>query len=681
MKKWLILCCAAALFLAFASGAALASGVVTDVRFPEDFGSVDVGQTVTVDAIVTPADTGATVRWSSSRSQYATVRALDGDTCVIQGKRMGSTKITAKVGGKTFTKMLYVRAPKASSIKLNAKSVTLNPSGNHSTYTLTARLTPTYHSDSVEWSTSDETIVSLAPNGNTCVVTARADGSSAQKATVTATLTKAKKSASATFTVTKIPEKYVRISTRTVVPLYSGRTLTATVYPTNAFNQTVAWEVIKNPDRVKLTDNGDGTARVEGVRAGTSVIRVTAANGKSATCTVTVKLVRLSSLSVTPSSKTVEKDKTYEIKIKRSPTYVSYPDVTITSSNESVATVKQTDGKWIVTGTGRGYAKLYVSADNGRVKRTLSVRVLDYTNPTTVTVSAIGDVMLGGDPRKSSFGRFEDLWKKGSGYFFAKIKSELKGISIANLEMPLINTSKVANGSRSYIFRGKTTYAQALKAGGVDAVDLDNNHIMDYGSSGYNSTRSAVSGQGIGSFGRGKVCYITQNGVKVGFAGFRPESISLSKMKSSVKALKQRCDVAVISFHWGTEYRYKATASQVAYGRAAVQAGADLVLGHGPHVVGGIELYRNKHIVYSLGTIISTVTLPDDTDCFIYRHTFAVTDTSKGVAVSNAGFDIVPATMSGSTSYNDAQPQLESGSAASKIVSKIKSASPDNNPF
>ncbi len=688
MKRWLVFVCAAALFCMLTASAAFATSTVGTVALPEDFGSVDVGQTITVDALVTPADTGAVVKWTSSRPQYATVKALDGDSCTIRGRAMGRTLITAKVGGKTISQMLYVRAPKASSIKLNAKSVTLNPSGNYSTYTLTARLTPTYHSDSVEWTTDDTdgSIISIEPNGSTCLVTARSDGSETKTCTVTAKLTKAGKSATCSFTVTKIPEKYVRMSTQAVVPLYASRTLKATVYPTNAFNQTVTWEVIKNPQFVKLTDNLDGTATVEGLGKGTAVVRATAANGRSATCTVTVKLVRVASLSVTPSSKTVEKDKTYEIKLKRSPTYVSYPDVTITpedANDAEVISVENVDGKWIVTGKKRGYAKISVRADNGRVKRTLSVRVLDYSTPVTVTVSAIGDVMLGGDPRprKSSFSRFETLWKNGASYFFAKIKSDLTdgtgNVAIANLEIPLINTTRVVNGSRSYIFRGKTLYAQALAAGGIDAVDLDNNHIMDYGSTGYSSTKSAVKSVVVGSFGRGTVCYITRNGVKIGFAGFRPESISLSKLKSSVKALKQRCDVAVISFHWGTEYRYKATAQQIAYGRAAVQAGADLVVGHGPHVVGGIELYKGKHIVYSLGTIISTVTLPDDTDCFIYRHTFSITGTS----VSNAGFEIVPVEMSGSSSYNDAQPRPVSGGAASGIKKKIIDASPKSNPF
>ncbi len=100
-----------------------------------------------------------------------------------------------------------------------------------------------------------------------------------------------------------------------------------------------------------------------------------------------------------------------------------------------------------------GYAQLSVRADNGRVTRTLYVRVLDYQNPVTVTVSAIGDVMLGGDPRKGSFNWFDELWNKsghGASYFFARIKSGLDdSVAFANLEIPLINTSFKMQGDRS----------------------------------------------------------------------------------------------------------------------------------------------------------------------------------------------------------------------------------------
>jgi regulator of extracellular matrix RemA (YlzA/DUF370 family) len=105
--------------------------------------------------------------------------------CVVTGKADGRTTITAKAGGKSVSRVITVTAPKASSIKLNATSVTLNPSGTYSTYTLRATTTPTYHSDTVVWSAEDpEAIIDIAPDGLTCIVTAKSDGSELKTCTV-----------------------------------------------------------------------------------------------------------------------------------------------------------------------------------------------------------------------------------------------------------------------------------------------------------------------------------------------------------------------------------------------------------------------------------------------------------------------------------------------------------------
>ncbi len=180
----------------------------------------------------------------------------------------------------------------------------------------------------------------------------------------------------------------MRVTTSVVVPLYASRKLSAVVYPTNAFDRSVTWEVVKNPDRVRLTDNHDGTALVEGLKNGTAVIRKKPRTGVRL-CTVSVKLVATPAVGHPSSGKVKMGDdryESYEIKIKRSPTYVSYPDVSITprtSTDAEFVSVENVDGKWMVTGKKRGYAQLSVRADNGRVTRTLYVRVLDYQNPVT----------------------------------------------------------------------------------------------------------------------------------------------------------------------------------------------------------------------------------------------------------------------------------------------------------
>ncbi len=694
MLKWLTRLSAAALVLLCMAGVAQASSV-TGVTLPDLPARIDQGERITIRAVVEPEDAVVTsVEWRSSRTEFATVKKMDDRSCTITGKRMGRTILYVRVNkGKPISRVITVTYPRATAIRLNRTALTLNPAGSaSSTYTLTTKTAPTYHSDTITWKSSDDSVASISPSadGKSCVVTAVSDGSEVRTCTITATTDKGQRQAICTVTVKKIPEKYVRVPSSLVVPLKSERPLTYAVYPANAFDQKVTFEVIKNRDVVASADPNTGV--IKGLKSGTAVVRVTTANGRSAKCLVTVKSVRYSGFSVSPSSRVIEKGAQFDITHKIKPAFVSYPGVNCASSNTAVATVDfvptedpdddPVKGKWVVTGVSRGYATITVSGDNGRVKRYIPVRVIDNTQPIEITVSAVGDVMLGGDPRKFTYKYFDSLWNdKGPTYFFEKIRDAIKNghtdIAFANLEIPLINTSRIIQGSRNNILRGKTKYAQALKYAGFDTVDIDNNHIMDYGYVGYASTKAALSAQGISSFGRGTTRFITRKGVKIGFAGYRPENISITRMKADIRAIRKKCDIVIASFHWGVE-GYVPSAEQRAYGRAAVQAGAQLVVGHHTHVVSGIEQYTYKEtsgiIVYGLGTIVSVMKRPSDVDTLIYRHTFSVT----GSTVTNVRGEIVPVhmTTADKDKRNDAQPVLAEGAKADAIINKIARFSP-----
>jgi uncharacterized protein YjdB/poly-gamma-glutamate capsule biosynthesis protein CapA/YwtB (metallophosphatase superfamily) len=640
----------------FASGAY--ASAVAKIELPSAL-SIDRGTTYMMPAKLFPEGAAGAISWSSSRPQFASV-TKEGR---VTARKMGRTVIIARVNGKKAQCTLTVTMPSATRIKLKNTSKTLNPGA---TFQLKAAFQPQYTSEKPVWTSSDPSVATVSDTG---LVTATADGDSTRTCHITAAL-KNGRVARCTIKVVKIPQKSIRMVTRAQVPLYSSRPLTAAVYPLDAFDRSITWQVVKNP-AVASVDPKTGV--VQGLKKGTAVVEARSANGRKARCTVTVKMVRYSRFALTPSSKTIMKGDSFSLTAKRLPVYVSYPNVTFQSSDPSVATVSPA-GK--ITGINRGYATITAIADNGRIKRTTKLRVLS-NDDTHVTISAIGDVMLGGDPRRRTDKYFEELWANdpSASYFFGKIKSEFRGITVANLEMPLYDTNRVIQGSREHIFRGKPAYAKALKAGEIDVVDIDNNHIMDYGNAGFKSTLTALNNYSIGYFGRGHVSYRMQKGVRIGFVGYRPESASISKIKNHVKSIKQNCDILVASFHWGSSYN--PTSKQRAYGRAAIDAGADLVLGHHTHLVSGIELYKGKHIVYGLGTIVSAVNLPADTDTFIYRHTFSV----SGTSVKNADFDIVPVKMTRATSRNDAQPDLATADEADAIIQKIKRYSPENNPF
>jgi len=244
--------------------------------------------------------------------------------------------------------------------------------------------------------------------------------------------------------------------------------------------------------------------------------------------------------------------------------------------------------------------------------------VLD--NKTDLTISAVGDVTLGQDERflyPGSFNQFYQL--KGSGYFFSGVKKILSedDLTIANLEGTLTEASekpdKSAQGNQAFFFKGNPTYTEILKEGSIEAVNLANNHSMDYLAKGFMDTEVTLDHAGIASFVSDKIAVYEKSGVKIGLIGVNTlgpleEGVNLDKLRSdlqnTIRALKQETSLIIVSFHWGTENSPTVTAGQRELGRFAVDMGADLVLGHHPHIIQPSELYQDKWIVYSLGNFV-----------------------------------------------------------------------------
>jgi poly-gamma-glutamate synthesis protein (capsule biosynthesis protein) len=136
---------------------------------------------------------------------------------------------------------------------------------------------------------------------------------------------------------------------------------------------------------------------------------------------------------------------------------------------------------------------------------------------------------------------------------------------------------------------------------------------------------------------------------------------------------KRPDNLVFVSFHWGVEGSLTFASTQQKLGRAAIDAGADLVLGHHPHVLQGIENYRGKRIVYSLGNFVFGGNgQPSDLDSMIFRAKFAF----EGAKLVDVGYEIVPVRFSGSPVQNDFRPVLATGEGAEAIRKKVVSASP-----
>ncbi|MGE5396955.1 MAG: CapA family protein [Chitinophagales bacterium] len=299
---------------------------------------------------------------------------------------------------------------------------------------------------------------------------------------------------------------------------------------------------------------------------------------------------------------------------------------------------------------------------------------MSETNPArTVCISAVGDCTLGFDSNAKPWGRFDQeviRQKNKYSYFFDRVAPILSqdDLTIANLETTLTTASvkeDKSNYKRSFHFKGNPAYANILTAGSVEAVNLANNHSHDYLSRGYQDTVRVLENSAIAHFGNGVPAFYDINGVKIGMLGYNAtgsfgkgknlERIR-KKVTTDISALKKECPLVVVSFHWGNEYKYYADPTQRLLGHCAIDAGADLVLGHHSHVIGPIEIYRGKYIAYSLGNFcFGGNKNPSDKRTIIFQQTFTIDENNQ---VVNQAPKIIPCVISSETGRNNYQPVI-----------------------
>ena len=197
-----------------------------------------------------------------------------------------------------------------------------------------------------------------------------------------------------------------------------------------------------------------------------------------------------------------------------------------------------------------------------------------------------------------------------------------------------------------------------MPAVGVETVSLENNHVLDMGEEGLRETKQTLLSAGISYASEGEPATFYVKGVKIGslayqtFGGRHDELIA--KVPGDIQALRDEgCELIIVSYHWGNEKDYAPNDNQVRLGRATVDAGADLVIGHHSHRINPIEYYNGKYICYSLGNFsFAGNNKPDDMATFIFQVRMRVKD---GVATSDS-FKIIPCRISSRTDYNDFAP-------------------------
>jgi poly-gamma-glutamate synthesis protein (capsule biosynthesis protein) len=284
---------------------------------------------------------------------------------------------------------------------------------------------------------------------------------------------------------------------------------------------------------------------------------------------------------------------------------------------------------------------------------TFPVSAVYYKNK--VIISFAGDCTLGGDIQSYGETRFAGVVAENDyAYFLENIEPIFAkdDYTVVNLETVLTESTKKRQ-NRKFIFRGDPEYAKILTAGSVEAVTIANNHANDFLEKGKEDTKKALDAEGIAYFGYDREFYKTIKGIKFGFIGLTEWDYTVEQVTEKVKKAAERCDMLIVEFHWGYEYQYTPTKSQQTYGRAAVDAGADLVVGQHPHVLGETENYNGVNIVYSLGNFCyGGHSNPKDKDTAIFQQEFI----NESGVITLGESKLIPCKLSSVDSVNDYRP-------------------------
>ena len=310
----------------------------------------------------------------------------------------------------------------------------------------------------------------------------------------------------------------------------------------------------------------------------------------------------------------------------------------------------------------------------------------------TVTISAAGDVTLGthqGQDYGASFRQAYDQAEK-EGYFFENVRDIFAAddMTIVNLEGPLTTSEQMREG-QTYCIKGDPAYVHLLTSGSIEAVSFANNHRLDYGEQGSRDTVAALEQEGIiyaydknvgiyeipdsaaahGGERNLKIGIISVNEVEW---GAQVEDL----IRNNIETLREQdVDLILACCHWGIEKDNYPENYQQVLGRKCIDWGVDLVIGHHPHVLQGIEEYKGRYIIYSLANFCFGANRnPADKDTMIFQQTFTF---ENGQKVEDQNARILPCMVSSVTNRNDFKPTPAVGEDAERILQRMNEYSRD----
>jgi len=296
----------------------------------------------------------------------------------------------------------------------------------------------------------------------------------------------------------------------------------------------------------------------------------------------------------------------------------------------------------------------------------------------TITISAVGDCTLGRDDRSDYYNSLPHFLEKNNydySYFFKGVYDIVSNddLTIANLES--VFTDYNVRADKKFTFKATSDFVNILLEGSVEAVNLANNHTYDYLQKGYDDTILTLKNNFVEYFGNGIYNIVEVKGKKIGLCGIQgwDTYYACNCIDDAMKYFNEvGTDLEIFSFHWGEERDYTQNENQETIARHAIDSGADLVLGHHPHVLQGIEEYNGKYIVYSLGNFVFGGNKnPGDKDTMVVQVSFNY----ENDKLIGTDIKLIPTLLSSVDDYNDYQPTILEGERKEKVLKKVLDAS------
>ena len=300
--------------------------------------------------------------------------------------------------------------------------------------------------------------------------------------------------------------------------------------------------------------------------------------------------------------------------------------------------------------------------------------LFDSDGATLLTITCSGDFTIGGDSRKKT-NIFEKELKAHKGdinFTMQNIRDVFleDDMTLVNFEGTLTESTYIPDNKREnqFLFSAPPSYVTMLSDNGIEAVSLENNHVMDHGEEVYEETKQTLQDAGIVYSTSTEMGIYEVPGKNVQIAMLSYLCIDrydkpvdgydnlYDKVAADISSVADKYPLVIVSFHWGRELDYSPTNNQIRMGRLAVDSGADLVIGHHSHRMNPIEEYKGVYICYSLGNFcFSGNNKPSDMNSYLFQARFKIT--RDGQAISR-GFRIIPIRISSRTDRNDFTPTI-----------------------